>query len=232
MAVLVLSTPRMFEGGFKKWLQSKQLPGESVEDVREKISDPLQNFMTETFNNVVKVSNCDCLDSYYLYLFRNFRKTNLSKSSMISIWPRQEDLRFWCALVVILLELPSMSDLNLCLLCQRRSNLSSPRNQKSPLLEFLFTLNSADILLSELFLFSKIQDCLKHLSNNLPTIHWSGNQRWKNYWFCSTYIGEMGDSEIVEILLRSIRICNWSIFLSPQTRDGKSSSTGSRRFSL
>ena len=57
MAVLVLSTPRMFEGGFKKWLQSKQLPGESIEDVSEKVLDPLQNYMTETFNNVVGVSS-------------------------------------------------------------------------------------------------------------------------------------------------------------------------------
>jgi len=54
MAVLVLSTPKMFEGGFKKWLQSKQLPGESVEDVSEKVLDPLQNYMTETFNDVVR----------------------------------------------------------------------------------------------------------------------------------------------------------------------------------
>ncbi|KAE9549599.1 hypothetical protein FO519_007195 [Halicephalobus sp. NKZ332] len=54
MAVLILSTPKMFEGGFKKWLRSKKLPGESLDNFSEKVLNPLQDYMTDTFDDVVK----------------------------------------------------------------------------------------------------------------------------------------------------------------------------------
>lgn len=47
MAILILSTPDMFDVAFRKWVVSKTMQFGSFEDVTESVSSPIQNFLED-----------------------------------------------------------------------------------------------------------------------------------------------------------------------------------------